>query len=753
MEEAIHANVSVIHNDAANSADEQATSERFSADIDDGRMSGDCDMGLDSVNVRSSAVLPPVCTIGEGAAHEIIDKILEAVMPRSDMPQRPVIPIKQGRSPLVEWFDNAKILAVVWFDSVSCTSIPRNVRNWRDDWQRAHEGKLARAFDIPAPNAAQDYDGFRAAAMKRVLSTNTHSHSSTCRKGVSGRRMCRLARPAGVFENETQPLLVQLTKASNPAKRVRATFAVCAINENVAGNIDVSPNYDMKRLLRKPTNGAVVWEQHRPQEDELFVETNLGFACLSRSHTNSSVINGRDAGDMVEEYQQAYMTKEKGGLKSATAVMATALQNIENSESSSDSEISDSEGGTLEERMEALIDRANERDSARFPGDATGRNGGARMYKVDGKILLVTQAESYRHRGEAFKEFSALEFEMIVDILPRHGTASEALSSYLIALVVPWGLDTGTPSVEMTADGLVSLCKGWNHSSARFIDQDAFEAFENSMLAELVAAAAAKDIETTAAVKAARSTFWSIVPPDAREAGGPHRGGGRTFHSAFKTFRKELSSNDLEILRLTFTERVGLIVVDEMSMFPSEFLALLNSRLRAIYRNNLPFGGRSIFLLDVTAGTPLCKVLYMTTNRDELLTARALFRSFTVFFLTEQHRAAGCKLLKTILRKYRVLPDFYPSGDKWTQDELARFRPMTAELLQSITTELNLSDVLDDPAWLDETTILVTSNMDRAVLTSCAAILYARRRQELVIKWRRRLKTEVPTSLKGLVFD
>ncbi|KAG1711916.1 hypothetical protein DVH05_009157 [Phytophthora capsici] len=620
MEEAIHANVSVIHNDAANSADEQATSERFSADIDDGRMSGDCDMGLDSVNVRSSAVLPPVCTIGEGAAHEIIDKILETVMPRSDMPQRPVIPIKQGRSPLVEWFDNAKILAgafpllfltgsgplpsgslprdyvdhfmnywdgrfeksaqftamlfnqlqrhaaiqkaaraglthgkvladfgklintvdfkralesatrapdshaavrlnaqllrllslvggnvpfspferastrpklaamryrygvaqfwatiappehddlllhriarlrkeggwndpgavctrrecrftdfsadiqnsararleisraypalsarvfdrrlrsftehimrchdasrtrvsrnyidrpsgvygrvaafnavvepqcdgrlhahftvygatmtpdlltriascpELWpgvrrsFDSVSCTSIPRNVRNWRDDWQRAHEGKLARAFDIPAPNAAQDYDGFRAAAMKRVLSTNTHSHSSTCRKGVRGRRMCRLARPAGVFENETQPLLVQLTKASNPAKRVRATFAVYAIDENVAGNIDVSPNYDMKRLLRKPTNGAVVWEQHRPQEDELFVETNLGFACLSRSHTNSSVINGRDAGDMVEEYQQAYMTKEKGGLKSATAVMATALQDIE----------------------------------------------------------------------------------------------------------------------------------------------------------------------------------------------------------------------------------------------------------------------------------------------------------------------------------------------------------------------------------------------------------------------------------------
>eukprot|EP00644_Phytophthora_capsici_P005155 jgi/Phyca11/96771/e_gw1.1.877.1 len=634
MEEAIHANVSVIHNDAANSADEQATSERFSADIDDGRMSGDCDMGLDSVNVRSSAVLPPVCTIGEGAAHEIIDKILETVMPRSDMPQRPVIPIKQGRSPLVEWFDNAKILAVVWFDSVSCTSIPRNVRNWRDDWQRAHEGKLARAFDIPAPNAAQDYDGFRAAAMKRVISTKSHSHSSTCRKGVRGRRMCRLARPAGVFENETQPLLVQLTKASNPAKRVRATFAVCAINENVAGNIDVSPNYDMKRLLRKPTNGAVVWEQHRPQEDELFVETNLGFACLSRSHTNSSVINGRDAGDMVEEACGCLGT---GAANSFSPLFSGRKSSRVCDRRSTCSRRMNSAcvGTDFPWRSLAILCTTNasslSKDVAVWRGST---EAGARMYKVDGKILLVTQAESYRHRGEAFKEFSALEFEMIVDILPRRDEAKLDLPQ------------RGRPRRYRSAKN-EKTCSEWRSRNADFWrdshwqrsqlsggtsryqgyepeEEDAFEAFENSELAELVAAAAAKDIETTAAVKAARSTFWSIVPPDAREAGGPHRGGGRTFHSAFKTFRKELSSNDLEILRLTFTERVGLIVVDEMSMFPSEFLALLNSRLRAIYRNNLPFGGRSIFLLDVTAGTPLCKVLYMTTNRDEILTARGL---------------------------------------------------------------------------------------------------------------------------------
>lgn len=50
--------------------------------------------------------------------------------------------------------------------------------------------------------------------------------------------------------------------------------------------------------------------------------------------------------------------------------------------------------------------------------------------------------------------------------------------------------------------------------------------------------------------------------------GACHLVNGKTFHSAFKMFRKiNISPNDLELLRLTFTDKVSVIVVDEVSMF------------------------------------------------------------------------------------------------------------------------------------------------------------------------------------------
>jgi hypothetical protein len=43
--------------------------------------------------------------------------------------------------------------------------------------------------------------------------------------------------------------------------------------------------------------------------------------------------------------------------------------------------------------------------------------GGANSYKTtDGKVVLLTQAESYHHRGLAFAHYSQLEFECIVQL-------------------------------------------------------------------------------------------------------------------------------------------------------------------------------------------------------------------------------------------------------------------------------------------------------------------------------------------------
>ncbi len=43
--------------------------------------------------------------------------------------------------------------------------------------------------------------------------------------------------------------------------------------------------------------------------------------------------------------------------------------------------------------------------------------GGANSYKTtDGKVVFITQAESYHHRGPAFAQYSQLEFECIVQL-------------------------------------------------------------------------------------------------------------------------------------------------------------------------------------------------------------------------------------------------------------------------------------------------------------------------------------------------
>lgn len=513
----------------------------------------------------------------------------------------------------------------------------------------------------------------------------------------------------------------------------------------------------------------------------------------------------------------------------------------------------------VQDQIDVLIEEANTEDSSHATRDAVPSNSGARMYKLGGEIILVSQAESYRHRGTFFEAYSALEFEMIVDILPRttgqendtprrgrpkrrgfdlppghplspafqgfirtkfrtamlggpppphlakDGQAPASLSQYLLSMVLPWNIETGVPDAELNPDGLVNLCREWNRSTASFVNRQRYHFVENLLqkghrcarnekacsewrsrdaafwadsmhehpleeppysgvgpdqtssdhvadgtlatqaeLYALTSAAAAKDLASIENARAMRATFWSLFPPDLRceasptdnEASSPiydahlaasvslsamartihsmsplansqnittgtttttqtrgptpadpyamdplrcaerhrcsadqrkvfdriigsiepngrlrqtlttlHGGGGtgksaliraivnvlqrhqidtvstcptgigashlkngRTFHSAFKTFRKgDLSENDLALLRLTFTSRVQLIVVDEMSMLSAEFMNLLDTRLRQIYRNNLRFGGRSVLL--VRHGSASCFVV------------------------------------------------------------------------------------------------------------------------------------------------
>ncbi|KAG3202000.1 hypothetical protein PC128_g3504 [Phytophthora cactorum] len=188
---------------------------------------------------------------------------------------------------------------------------------------------MTRVFEIPVPDAAVDYAGYILAAEKMAVSANIHNHSATCRKGNRWRAICRLSQPAGVHERETEPLCIRLVAPTVLGKHQRAKFDMQFVRGAIADSVDKKLVYADKRVIRERTDGAIVWEQHRPAKDAMFVDTNLSLACLTRSHTNSAVMDGMDAGNMVEEYQQSsYMTKEKGGLKFATTAMHTAISDI-----------------------------------------------------------------------------------------------------------------------------------------------------------------------------------------------------------------------------------------------------------------------------------------------------------------------------------------------------------------------------------------------------------------------------------------
>ncbi|GMF15395.1 unnamed protein product [Phytophthora fragariaefolia] len=62
------------------------------------------------------------------------------------------------------------------------------------------------------------------------------------------------------------------------------------------------------------------------------------------------------------------------------------------------------------------------------------------------------------------------------------------------------------------------------------------------------------------------------------------------------------------------------------------------------------------------------------------------------------------------------------------------------EVIDSLTTPLTNLNVIQDPAWLDEITILVTSNTDKAALTASATELFAKRNHVVACRWKIRIR-------------
>jgi hypothetical protein len=123
--------------------------------------------------------------------------------------------------------------------------------------------------------------------------------------------------------------------------------------------------------------------------------------------------------------------------------------------------------------------------------------------------------------------------------------------------------------------------------------------------------------------------------------GALHLPQGQTFHSVFKTWTPSLSADTAidEIFKSLGGNQLKMVVVDEDSMLSAQFLVLLDTRLRSMYKHDQTFGGISILLigdfiqLPVTTGRDLWSVMYGTISGNDG-NAGKLFQQFCVKELT-----------------------------------------------------------------------------------------------------------------------
>ncbi len=79
--------------------------------------------------------------------------------------------------------------------------------------------------------------------------------------------------------------------------------------------------------------------------------------------------------------------------------------------------------------------------------------------------------------------------------------------------------------------------------------------------------------------------------------GASHLPKGQTFHSIFKTWTLNLSAGTAidKMFKSLGENQLKLAVIDEVSMLSTQFLVLLDTRLRSMYKHDQPFGGIFVF--------------------------------------------------------------------------------------------------------------------------------------------------------------
>jgi hypothetical protein len=258
--------------------------------------------------------------------------------------------------------------------------------------------------------------------------------------------------------------------------------------------------------------------------------------------------------------------------------------------------------------------------------------------------------------------------------------------------------------------------------------------------------------------KQLREHGWSQANTCPTGVGATHLPDGRTFHSLFKTHKPELNAacDIMEMKKKLGGNKLKLVVVDEVSMLECELLVLLDRRLKSMYRPNMMFGGISILLLGdflqlpPVQGRSLYSVMYGTVTGKQT-PARALFAAFEVIELTAQLRASECIRQQALLQGFRELPTIRPNNPQWSKTD-CNYQPMSNDIVDALTTELTRNEVIEDDGWTTNSTVVTTSNLDRSVLNAKMAEIYGSKKNLSVIRWQRKLLTELPQFVMPLLY-
>ena len=379
-----------------------------------------------------------------------------------------------------------------YLNSIVCTNVTDDIREWYHSaiTSRKNDGgmHMPRAIDFTVPNAKTNYEDFLDVGKRKGILLGYHKHGFTCQKPPKGVYKCRVSMPRGWNEGVTCPLLITLHSNEDVKKNIKASLSSHAINPETANVLSKPLNPLNGQLCRAHTKGPVLWEMHRPEKDEYFVEQNLITTNLLECHNNSSAILGEDSGNSVQEYLLSYELKEGAALKQAVPILLAAMEHIhaypskaddtqtlqrtslhlaqrtvntfsgshqwsmpmmalallgEHAQITSDAfryifahetvafrdDPSDEDPAPTNSKLHSLnkeskvfVDAVLASLSEVSPTTKTVQScGGTTSYRIPSttEVVLLSQVESYIHRGDNFHNYNCFEFECIIELLPK----------------------------------------------------------------------------------------------------------------------------------------------------------------------------------------------------------------------------------------------------------------------------------------------------------------------------------------------